>query len=123
MASCAKCLALCYLRACAEASTIILFSLATFPRRPSASQAVPGGATGSDIGLPNTQNLIVVFASTCLLYQRAVEELCSFELGNFVIENRLPGPITQSPNFPIVRKVALRQQCESLPQPMGNLKF
>ena len=50
MSSCAKTLPLCPLRACAGASTISLFSLATFPRRPSASQAVPGGATDSDNG-------------------------------------------------------------------------
>ena len=50
MASCAKGLSLCLLRASAGASTIRLFSLASFPRRPSASQAVPGGATDSDNG-------------------------------------------------------------------------
>ena len=38
------------LRGGVSASTIRLFSLATFPRRPSAPQAVPGGATDSDNG-------------------------------------------------------------------------
>jgi hypothetical protein len=42
---------LCHLRACTRTSTISLFSLASFPRRPSASQAVPGGATD-----PTTDN-------------------------------------------------------------------
>jgi hypothetical protein len=42
---------LCHLRACTRTSTINLFLLASFPRRPSASQAVPGGATD-----PTTDN-------------------------------------------------------------------
>jgi hypothetical protein len=42
---------LCPLRACTRTSTINLFLLASFPRRPSASQAVPGGATD-----PTTDN-------------------------------------------------------------------
>ena len=50
MSSCAKRHPLCPLRVRAGASTIALFSLATFPRRPSAPQAVPGGATDSDNG-------------------------------------------------------------------------
>jgi hypothetical protein len=41
----------CHLRACSRTSTIELFSLASFPRRPSAPQAVPGGATD-----PTTDN-------------------------------------------------------------------
>ena len=42
---------LCHLRAFARTSNISLFSVASFPRRPSASQAVPGGATD-----PTTDN-------------------------------------------------------------------
>src|ERR1700683_5141505 len=87
MASCAKGLALCHLRACASASTIILFSLATFPRRPSASQAVPGGATGSDNGLPNTQNLKLFFASkNCFTIERS-RNCVILQLGHSSIEN------------------------------------
>jgi hypothetical protein len=52
----------CHLRARRRTSTINLFSLASFPRRPSASQAVPGGATD-----PTTDNRyaeIIFFANT-----------------------------------------------------------
>jgi hypothetical protein len=42
---------LCHLHGWARTSTIKLFSLAAFPRRPSAPQAVPGGATD-----PTTDN-------------------------------------------------------------------
>jgi hypothetical protein len=52
----------CHLRARRRTSTISLFSLASFPRRPSASQAVPGGATD-----PTTDNRyaeIIFFANT-----------------------------------------------------------
>jgi hypothetical protein len=41
----------CHLRGRIRTSTIDLFSLASFPRRPSAPQAVPGGATD-----PTTDN-------------------------------------------------------------------
>jgi hypothetical protein len=40
--------AVCHLRAAGLASTIELFLLASFPRRPCAPQAVPGGATDSE---------------------------------------------------------------------------
>jgi len=52
LASCAKVRVVYPLRARSGASTIDLFSLASFPRWPSAPQAVPGGAMNSDNGSP-----------------------------------------------------------------------
>ena len=63
---------LCHLRVWAGTSTISLFSLASFPRRPSAPQAVPGGATD-----PTTDNryanIYYFFVNAGLLYQSAVD--------------------------------------------------
>jgi len=63
----------CHLRGCRETSTISLFLLASFPRRPSASQAVPGGATD-----PTTDNryFIIFLANTILFHQRVVDHDC-----------------------------------------------
>lgn len=63
----------CHLRGCRETSTISLFLLASFPRRPSASQAVPGGATD-----PTTDNryFIILLANTILFHQRVVDHDC-----------------------------------------------
>jgi hypothetical protein len=63
----------CHLRARRRTSTIKLFSLASFPRRPSASQAVPGGATD-----PTTDNRyaeIIFFANTSC-FTVAVDDHC-----------------------------------------------
>ena len=56
-----------HLRAGAPTSTIILFSLASFPRRPSAPQAVPGGAM--DPTTDNRYAKFIFFRYTSLLHR------------------------------------------------------
>jgi len=60
-----------HLRACTPTSTIKLFSLASFPRRPSAPQAVPGGAT--DPTTDNRRKTFIFFFAKRDVLPRAVD--------------------------------------------------
>jgi hypothetical protein len=117
---------LCHLRACTRTSTINLFLLASFPRRPSASQAVPGGATD-----PTTDNRY----ANIFLYFRQYEFASLDVVDNEFCRRSRSRPTRSSTwnvlsdgHYPAGKAWAVRvagapalcQHCLSLPQPNGE---